>query len=475
MKKFLIALFAFALISPSFAEDEAAQEMEYGADAALVSTQVQAAANAARMEYIKADDQPGDETDDQADKKDFIMEINDILDQKEDAQRRKEKLPHGLQFGAGVTVMPGHNWFIGYANKNHRNFWLKRLGVRLDMTTPMRLNAKATVKDVYENGDLIGYEINPEFNLWFKKFKYTDFTDDKLEIDVVELDDRPLSFDDAHVRFNFRHRNIGALADFYPFGNTWFLGGLRVSGGYYAGSLRSELHANFPNHTPADGFIQTLNNNDELKFRIRGGSRFGANIDWKYRGPYVGLGFDLGLLLGAKIYMDAGAVYTKPLKLTERNFNDNNMAFEACYSYDGAPCAWLPLLEGMNPPEVDRIIREIITPVLAGQIQSQLPALPGLPIDVNLITNDLVNFMLTGSEAGWMAGILGGNQDIWDAIVAVRDEYIGNGFQDEIDNIWGDYQQQKIDAINDANKAISDCGSGCRFMPMVRLGFMFRF
>ena len=35
-----------------------------------------------------------------------------------------------------------------------------------------------------------------------------------------------------------------------------------------------------------------------------------ANGNWKYHGPYVGTGFDLGLGGGFKMYMDLGVVFT---------------------------------------------------------------------------------------------------------------------------------------------------------------------
>jgi hypothetical protein len=114
-----------------------------------------------------------------------------------------------------------------------------------------------------------------------------------------------LSIDSAAI--NARH--FGAMVDFYPFGNTWFLGGWRLSGGYMTGktnlsaTLTGELSG-----APGGGFEFELDGTD-YKYTGNDMKAF-ADIDWKYSGPYLGTGFDLGLFWGIKIYMDAGVVFT---------------------------------------------------------------------------------------------------------------------------------------------------------------------
>ena len=48
------------------------------------------------------------------------------------------------------------------------------------------------------------------------------------------------------------------------------------------------------------------------QYQYDGGTMHGkALATWKYSGPYVGTGFDLGLIGGLKIYFDAGVVFTR--------------------------------------------------------------------------------------------------------------------------------------------------------------------
>ena len=183
----------------------------------------------------------------------------------------KSHFPHGLQFGVGVSATSGLNGFIGYNNKNFDSFWAKRFGIRFDLASysPIKNKLNRRINDAINDK---GVEI-----------------DDDLKIMNVALSGK----------------HLGAMVDFYPFGNTWFLGGWRISGGYMAGNLdvNSDIYG-----TSEDG---------KIKFEL-GDGRFyydgyeaqgKAKFNWKYRGPYLGTGFDLGLFLGFKIYMDAGVVF----------------------------------------------------------------------------------------------------------------------------------------------------------------------
>lgn len=183
----------------------------------------------------------------------------------------KTRFPHGLQLGIGVSPTSGLNGFIGYNNKNYNSFWAKRFGVRFDFASysPIknRLNTKIN-ESVGDNGIKI---------------------DDGLKIDNLMLS----------------AKHIGALVDFYPFGNTWFFGGWRVSGGYMSGNL--DLNANIHGYSE-DGKIKFELGDD--KYYYLGDEMLAvADVRWKYTGPYLGTGFDLGLFWGIKIYMDAGVVF----------------------------------------------------------------------------------------------------------------------------------------------------------------------
>lgn len=187
----------------------------------------------------------------------------------------KTKFPHGLQLGVGVSATSGLNGFIGYANKNFDSFWLKRFGVRVDFATTSPL------KSAINSG-----------------------VDAFMGDDGIDIGDG-LTIKDGSIEGH----HFAALVDFYPFGDTWFLGGIRVSGGYYFGNL--DLSANLTGKVdglPDSEFAFSLNGID---YKYIGNELHGtANAEWNYRGPYLGAGFDLGLFAGFKIYMDAGVVFT---------------------------------------------------------------------------------------------------------------------------------------------------------------------
>ncbi|MDR0319700.1 MAG: hypothetical protein LBH81_03090 [Rickettsiales bacterium] len=496
MKKALIAIFALFAAGPALAGTGA--EMNYGNNRVPVAEQAQAAS--ARKAYIEAQNLNSDvtvnidygyrgrETEDKTPASEPLEDNpfaayedayaeNDDDDNFERPAPAESKWPTGMQFGLGLTVMPGHNWFIGYANKKFDSFWWKRIGGRLDITTPMTLNAKATLHDTAS-----GHELAPEANLWFYNYQFG-----SEKIDAVEIDGTKINLEGVKAQLEMRHQNFGALLDIYPFGDTWFLGGFRATAGYYTGSLELGANAFFPNHTPTNGFVQAIDNtNDELKFRVKGGSKFGANLNWKYNGPYLGAGFDLGILWGFKIYMDAGAVWTKPLKIKENDIDDRSLVIEACYSMDGGQCDWTALVRGMNAPNVDEIVRTIVSQAVAGQInanrdQFELEYGITIPTDNRELAGNITDFLINGTCAncGWLDDIAGGSDTVSETLNQIRDEVLGTAggdtIQTKIDDIWGDYHQQRNDAIHDANKALNDCGSKCQFMPIFKLGFMYRF
>jgi len=188
------------------------------------------------------------------------------------ASNPKARFPYGLQLGAGVSPTSGLNAFIGYNNKNLDSFWWKRFGVRLDFATysPIKNRLNRSINNTIGDD---GIKI-----------------DDNLKVNNV----------------NINAKHVGALIDFYPFGNTWFLGGLRVSGGYMTGNI--DLNAD----------IVGTKKLGEIEFELGGRKyrydedtmRGKSNVNWKYSGPYLGTGFDLGIYRGLKLYFDAGVVFS---------------------------------------------------------------------------------------------------------------------------------------------------------------------
>ncbi len=183
-------------------------------------------------------------------------------------------LLHGVQLGVGVSATGGLNGFVGYANKDFDSFWAKRFGVRFDfaMTKP--------VKSLIDKG-----------------------IDSVIGDDGVDVGDS-LTITDGKIDA----QHFAALVDFYPFGNTWFLGGWRITGGYAFGNMDMSANIAGTFDGPSGRYEFELAGQ---KYAYTGNSVHGtADLDWKYRGPYLGTGFDIGLFAGLKIYVDAGVVFT---------------------------------------------------------------------------------------------------------------------------------------------------------------------
>lgn len=190
----------------------------------------------------------------------------------EKASNPKTKFPHGLQLGLGVSPTSGLNAFVGYNNKNFDSFWAKRFGIRFDFATYSPIKSKLN-NEINDFVDSDGFEIG-----------------DELKVNDFALD----------------AKHYGAMIDFYPFGDTWFLGGWRVSGGYMTGKL--DFDAAIHGTKSIDGFEFELG---DRKYTYTGGQMQGkAMLDWNFSGPYLGTGFDLGIFRGFKIYFDAGVVFT---------------------------------------------------------------------------------------------------------------------------------------------------------------------
>ncbi len=204
----------------------------------------------------------------------------------------KTKFPHGTQIGLGVSVTSGLNMFVGYNNKNFDSFWAKRFGVRLDFATT------SPVKSMINRG-----------------------VDNYMGDDGIEINDE-ISIIDGTIKA----KHMGALVDFYPFGNTWFAGGLRITGGYVFGKLDIDADLKGTVDGLPSGTIEF--EFDGTKYRYSGNEVYGtATANWKFHGPYVGTGFDIGLFRGLKIYMDAGVVFTNEAAELDLKVDVNNLQY----------------------------------------------------------------------------------------------------------------------------------------------------
>ena len=63
------------------------------------------------------------------------------------------------------------------------------------------------------------------------------------------------------------HR-LGALIDFYPFGDTRIVGGFRLSGGYYLGKMNFAARGYIPNDSPAEGIGYEFYNIGGIRGRL---------------------------------------------------------------------------------------------------------------------------------------------------------------------------------------------------------------
>ena len=183
------------------------------------------------------------------------------------------KFPHGLQLGVGVSVTGGLDGFVGYNNKKFDSFWWKRFGVRL------------------------GYASTKPFKSFINN-KLNSFLGDGKDIgDYVTVHNGQIEA-----------KHMFAVIDFYPFGDTWFLGGMRLSGGYYNGDLKLTADLTAKHDVLAHDAEFKLG---DTWYKYTAGDKQGLAVaNWNVSGPYAGLGFDLGMFYGFKLYMDAGVVFT---------------------------------------------------------------------------------------------------------------------------------------------------------------------
>lgn len=204
----------------------------------------------------------------------FASDSNVTPAQHQQVAKTEHGFLHGVQIGAGLSATSGLNGFIGYVNKDFDSFWAKRFGLRFDF---------ATTKPV--------------------KSLINDGMDSVLGDDGIDLGDA-LTINKGKVDAH----HYAAMVDFYPFGDTWFLGGWRISGGYYMGDMN--MVANIAGTVDGNTGYYEFELNGK-KYAYAGKSIHGTGqLDWEYRGPYLGTGFDLGLFGGFKIYFDAGVVFT---------------------------------------------------------------------------------------------------------------------------------------------------------------------
>lgn len=295
MKKTCAFALAVLLAMPAFAAEKSVKTEQVDAGA-LTEETLKTETNTAEVKDAK----DIAKTDDKKVAEDATKEVEQepIVKEQKTSNNPKIKFPHGMQLGIGVSGTTGLNGFIGYNNKKFDSFWWKRLGIRFDFASMSSIKSKLNSRI----NDVVGDE-------------------------GIELDDN-LSIED--IAMDSKH--YGVMVDIYPFGDTWFLGGWRISGGYMFGKM--DLDAKLHGKNIGDGIEFELG---DRTYRYDGAEMYGtANLDWKFNGPYVGTGFDLGLFCGFKIYLDAGVVFADQAAKLDLNIPVNDLLKDVT---DGAPQA----------------------------------------------------------------------------------------------------------------------------------------
>lgn len=230
------------------------------------------------------------------------------------APEKQESWLHGVQLGVGVSGTSGLNGFVGYVNKDADSFLGKRFGVRFDFASTKPI--KSTIHDIIDK-TVVG--------------------------DGVDIGDK-LTITDAKIDAY----HYAALVDFYPFGDSWFLGGVRLTGGYAFGDMtvQANIAGTIDGLTPGYYEFELAG----TKYAYTGNSVNGtAQMDWNYHGPYIGGGFDIGLFAGFKIYADAGVVFTNRAAKLSLDVPTDNLV-----QWNGS--SW----DAVNTPELDEVIAETL-------------------------------------------------------------------------------------------------------------------
>lgn len=404
----------------------------------------------------------------------------DALNMETPAERpesRPQKPWHrGLQFGVGVPLMApmplsSVGGFIGYADKTNESFWKKRFGLRLDFAFASPFTAKVYVEndDLHLNARALGFSVKQNLGA----------------IDPITIDDNAGNTLVADIEgmkgtLSWKNQYIGGLVDFYPFGNTWFAGGLRVSGGYYFGSTNIGVSASMPNYFPTyDGYSVEVVDDIFVRGRVRGGTKASGKLHWNYRGPYAGLGFDLGVFRGFKFYTDFGVVFANAPRMRNNDIYIPERAFQACIA-DGTTCfdgSWVDI-DVMNPTATrDGLLTQIMVglkdhPTFGSEdyssVTNQIP-------DNTLVA--VANWLGSSNPAGdrpvWVDNIanLHPGSTLTEIIDKIESAAAGNNEDFNLQRITDEYLKLRADAVGDVNDGLKDF----KFVPMVRLGVMYRF
>lgn len=368
----------------------------------------------------------------------------------------------GFQFGVAAPLAPvpmsSMNFMIGYANRDASTFLGRRVGFRLDWSTPVSQKITGYVYDdnnIHLSSKVIGIEFEHTLRDVFNP---------------IVIHGTEISLNDVNGVVNVRDHRMGALVDFYPFSKS----GFRFSGGYYAGRLDMDLYADIPNDTPADGFSIHLRTGDAFRARLQGGARAHGKLNWRYGGPYGGIGWDIGVYRGLRFFFDAGVIFTNAPKLYDNDIVLPYDKMQICYAIgNGDACGWTNIDKNDIPGTTANLIIGVMDKILTA------PGGNFNGIDVSLLQSAMAGQDYASVVHGITAWVFGGPAPSWyqnvpPAIDNLVQRAIGQ-LQDlvtsDVQRILDEYQRGRRGAVRDVNDVLKDF----QFYPVLRLGVMYRF
>jgi hypothetical protein len=401
--------------------------------------------------------------------------------------RSKDKWYSGAEIGVSSALtlpLSGIGGFVGYADR--ANDWLGRnIGARLDFQIPLK--ASGDMKVVNKGADTAGVNT---FALLGGSSVY-------IESDGIKGGD-----------FELEHLNMGGVIDFYPFddGDGW-LGGLRVSAGYYAGRMNIDAIAKCLDGSTDEASIQFRGTygspapGDLINVRFGNDYKFRKSFQWRYDGPYFGVGYELGAWRGIKFFADAGVVLISGQSVSEKS--DINLAIDSCVKVSGGNCAVLggvDIVSAIGSLIADEIENKMNSAAGGTGFSTAQQALfnqycPGKPSACtnvhDLLKNDLKRFLSSNQDPTTWSGF---NASNWLGIVfstaaahspdTMPYEPMLGALSANLNNPSSQYSkailQQEIDDARAAheNEIITHSEislKDTKFMPMIKLGVMYRF
>ena len=219
----------------------------------------------------------------------------------ENAAPKPEHAWHkGIEAGLGLGVPSGIAFRAGYRFPRSESFFKNRLGFRMDY------NTLGPIWSIYKN------TVNN---------KGQSILDNDIDIDGLVI------ISGSKFKADLSSSHFGILIDFHPFGYIFALGGLRITAGYYFGELAlsakiSNYEMNLDQEFKSKAEIKGSGDSIDVNVFIRGdlnGKDVGSlktKMAFNSTGPYVGLGWDIGIVGGLHLTFDAGVVSSNLHKIS---------------------------------------------------------------------------------------------------------------------------------------------------------------